>query len=1219
MDIKDSLQQFEATVHEYEGDDPLDVWDRFVQWVEENLQPHDENNISVVLERLVRKFMHEKRYYNDERYVNYCIKYASFYSDPIAVYSDLHAQGIGTRAAALYLIWAQQFEVQGMLQQADAVFQRAVENQAEPADRVLHEYRLFQERVSCNLLMTQGSAQPLQNSQCVNQMKPPVTEKGTADLHHQCKDSKPLEYQNMYNSQTQFSSSDVTQHLISKAEIGPSHKQTVAQASQGGAEPVPMYCKNELVSAESELCFEELRAQRYFKKCAQKREMQKWEEHQERLRKKAEEDLEAQMLQKQLEELDNRLKSFQSNSQPQQQDAAVMGHSSFVKQTAGPIERDPQQTSKEPSVADENLFTNSHVLPLNHSIVLQAKQELGEVPKRSSLSLVATSAPYSSYHFTPAENRNHDSIAFPLSLPVHGEQIKADCFVSQQELGAVQRRAEVYTPHSSFHVPTLEFQNQDSTGLPSCEPVPGAAESASYSSFHVPPSETQIHSSMLFPSCQPVPGAESKADYGIQDQDTHTSMNTVSEAKPDPFTASFHQASFTEQSGKSNDPKAQMIAGIGEASHMGSTPGRSANRSHATPNTSLGLVLATPSKAQPSPTVNTKEALGFIMDVFMAPALPQKRNTHENSLSVDHSFEAFCRNTSDFQPLGALDAVNVAPAAAPFVIFQDENENKENDCAFKMGNNTRPQKVFGERPVPKLHIPKPNEVNPGAESIIDETTIWAARCNKTLAPSPNSTGDFAYSAHVVSTPFNANGGHTAFDPSEEQFTQLAKTRKLSPIQEQSPDSRKHLLAQAPGRIVKQADCVDDTAIAEKLNLTEHCLASCSLTDHGELGLQPPHAEGARTEKEQSFNILAETDEPMSEPPPTADVVVADPWNDGLLARLLSDLHRPLSSYPNCFTWESKVPEIRPKVSVTLGNQYFHVDCMLGEGAFATVYQASVVDMNNSQRLVLKVQKPANPWEFYISCQLVERLPPGVRHLFINFYKAHIFQNGSVLFGELHNYGTLLNATNLYRHLSEKVMPQPLVIYFAICILHMVEQLHSIGIIHADIKPDNFILGDRFLENDSFDLENLDHGLSLIDLGQSIDMTLFPKGTSFTAKVETSGFQCIEMVTGRQWNYQTDYFGIAGTVYCLLFGSYMKVKHDNGVWKTTAVFKRNPHIEMWTDFFHTLLNIPDCNSLPSLRNLRENLTAVFNQDYSNKIKSLRNRLVVLLLENKRSRK
>lgn len=31
---------------------------------------------------------------------------------------------------------------------------------------------------------------------------------------------------------------------------------------------------------------------------------------------------------------------------------------------------------------------------------------------------------------------------------------------------------------------------------------------------------------------------------------------------------------------------------------------------HETPNTSLGTVQATPSKAQPSPTVHTKEALG---------------------------------------------------------------------------------------------------------------------------------------------------------------------------------------------------------------------------------------------------------------------------------------------------------------------------------------------------------------------------------------------------------------------------------------------------------------------------------------------------------------------------------------------------------------------------------------------------------------------------------
>ena len=60
---------------------------------------------------------------------------------------------------------------------------------------------------------------------------------------------------------------------------------------------------------------------------------------------------------------------------------------------------------------------------------------------------------------------------------------------------------------------------------------------------------------------------------------------------------------------------------------------------------------------------------------------------------------------------------------------------------------------------------------------------------------------------------------------------------------------------------------------------------------------------------------------------------------------------------------------------------------------------------------------------------------------------------------------------------------------------------------------------RFLENECFDPENCEHGLALIDLGQSIDMSLFPDGTAFTAKCMTSAFQCTEMLSGRPWNYQ----------------------------------------------------------------------------------------------------
>lgn len=56
---------------------------------------------------------------------------------------------------------------------------------------------------------------------------------------------------------------------------------------------------------------------------------------------------------------------------------------------------------------------------------------------------------------------------------------------------------------------------------------------------------------------------------------------------------------------------------------------------------------------------------------------------------------------------------------------------------------------------------------------------------------------------------------------------------------------------------------------------------------------------------------------------------------------------------------------------------------------------------------LQVQKPANPWEFYINTQLDARLRPDVRHLYSSMHSAHLFHNGSVLLGELHSYGTLL--------------------------------------------------------------------------------------------------------------------------------------------------------------------------------------------------------------------
>ena len=61
---------------------------------------------------------------------------------------------------------------------------------------------------------------------------------------------------------------------------------------------------------------------------------------------------------------------------------------------------------------------------------------------------------------------------------------------------------------------------------------------------------------------------------------------------------------------------------------------------------------------------------------------------------------------------------------------------------------------------------------------------------------------------------------------------------------------------------------------------------------------------------------------------------------------------------------------------------------------------------------------------------------------------------------------------------------------------------------ADIQPEDLLRGESKI-------------LKLIDFGRSIDLDMFPQGTTFTAKVDTSGFQCIEMMTNRPWTYQVN--------------------------------------------------------------------------------------------------
>ncbi|KAM9065287.1 mitotic checkpoint serine/threonine-protein kinase BUB1 [Sarcophilus harrisii] len=1116
-DPKRALLMFEAHVQSYRGDDPLDLWERYVQWTEENFAQNTEF-LSTLLERLVKTFLDKKRYHNDPRFINCCVKFAEFNSEPHQFFEYIHSQGIGIKSSALYIAWAKHFEVQGDLQHANDVFHKGIQNQAEPTEILHQQYSLFQNRFTGTALPAQ---EPLRNSQILNQLTTARSCQGNGDPT--CIPKSQGSLSSAVQSSTHNKESKIEQRIII-SKSGYSVQQS-SLASKSEIKQICMYCKDKLICGDSELSFEELRAQKHM----QIRKQKEWvNEDKEYLKRKEADAFEDQLLKQKMDELHKQLaevmKTSQGNTAPLQgrseaHPVCVKSSESLPREPIGPYQARNHQPSVNPK--DQKLMASSVVQ-------LPAKT----IPTTSLLP------------------RIHQNVNCPISV----------------------------RPQSGTDFP-LAVCGKDASKV---QEDPGEGQ-----------------------------------DYH-QAQANKNSMNIM----PDPFqkpSVSSHALQLREPYMNKNTYDSRLYTGPQVKAETPSAFGVST--SHVTPNTSAGMIQATPSRVQPSPTVHTKEALGLIMNMFQETSHPEVSVEEDKLSSLNQDDDIFKDHSQKtLQPLGAW-GVNDVPSVSPaFSIFEDGS--KENAGLTQPKNKTMGIRFFGERPTSRS-ASKSNEGFQSTEPL-DDCTVWGVRYNKTLAPSPNSTRDFTSAAQLASTPFNKisvdawqaledkenmienDSAGITYDSCKEKFVENSKNQKLSIIQENDPESRFPVN-------VPLLPFTHHGVVGAVTDGVEEGLVACKLTENDvamEVELQGSD--------EQPDNC---TQSRPSESPHVQDLIVENPWDNDLIQKFLSRLSTPISSYPNAFEWDYKLPNIKLKSEIQLGPWLTYVDSFLGEGAFAHVYEATQWNMNdtkNKQKVMLKIQKPANPWEFYIGTKLRERLKPSMRHLFIQFDAAHFFHNGSVLVGDLYSYGTLLNAINLYKNTPEKVMPQALVIYFTIKILHMIEQLHGCEIIHGDIKPDNFIIGERFLEQDN-GIDDLSHGLALIDLGQSIDMTLFPKGTAFTARCETSGFQCVEMLCQKPWNYQTDYFGIAATAYCMLFGTYMKVKNDQGFWKPEGIFKRIPNSEMWNDFFHIMLNISDCRCLPSLESLREKLKAVFQKSYASKIKSFRSRLIVLLLECKRSRK
>nr|XP_045013280.1 mitotic checkpoint serine/threonine-protein kinase BUB1 beta isoform X2 [Jaculus jaculus] len=152
--LQQQKRAFESEIRFYTGNDPLDVWDRYISWTEQNYpQGGKESNMSTLLERAIEALQGEKRYYSDPRFLSLWLKLGHLCNEPLDMYSYLHNQGIGVSLAQFYISWAEEYEARENFKRADTVFQEGIQRKAEPLERLQSQHRQFQARVSRQALL----------------------------------------------------------------------------------------------------------------------------------------------------------------------------------------------------------------------------------------------------------------------------------------------------------------------------------------------------------------------------------------------------------------------------------------------------------------------------------------------------------------------------------------------------------------------------------------------------------------------------------------------------------------------------------------------------------------------------------------------------------------------------------------------------------------------------------------------------------------------------------------------------------------------------------------------------------------------------------------------------------------------------------------------------------------------------------------------------------
>ncbi|CAI5444667.1 unnamed protein product [Caenorhabditis angaria] len=321
----------------------------------------------------------------------------------------------------------------------------------------------------------------------------------------------------------------------------------------------------------------------------------------------------------------------------------------------------------------------------------------------------------------------------------------------------------------------------------------------------------------------------------------------------------------------------------------------------------------------------------------------------------------------------------------------------------------------------------------------------------------------------------------------------------------------------------------------------------------------------------------------------------NPWDENLRSRIMKLVPTPTDQHE----FEITCPRIVAMGSFEAGGETYQIQTLLGQGGYAKVYKA----MSEEKKLVaVKYERPSCHWEVYVCDQLrfrllqktYERCKIIANQCIMQITDAYIFSNASLLINDYHEFGSLLDNINNLEDRNWHIS-----CFLLVQIAKIIEKVHECGIIHGDLKPDNFMVtrkidmsweAEKLLGDDVFVVK-------LIDWGTAIDMSRL-EGREFKGQAGTEGFDCPEMIDGRGWTYQPDFFGYAATMAVLISGKYGKViRSECGKYSMDVEIKRRDKLrEPAMEIIHQYLNIPSCSKLPKWSKAIEMFADIWKKNF-----------------------